>query len=69
MDTLDGDPHLADTDRIRNRWMKFRQLFPFLTSIALPLEMKGREYASCIRNIMVYGNETKFERAEIQMIR
>ena len=58
--------------------MKFRELFLFLTSIASPLEMKGRVYASCVRISMIYGSETrpllanvglKFERAEMEMIR
>ena len=42
-DTLGGDggADLADTVRIRNGWMKFREIFPFLTSRAPPLEMKG----------------------------
>ena len=42
-DTLDGDggADLAATARIRNGWMKFRELLPFLTSRAPPLEMKG----------------------------
>ena len=72
-DTLDGDGvvDLAVTARIRNGWMKFRELLPFLTSRAPP-------YASCVRSNMTYGSETmpllvdvglKFERAEMQMIR
>ena len=38
-DTLDGDggADLAATASIRNGWMKFRELFPFLTSRAPPL--------------------------------
>ena len=42
-DTLDGDGgvDLAATARIRNGWMKFRELLPFLTSRAPLLEMKG----------------------------
>ena len=79
-DTIDGDggPDLAATARIRNVWMNFRELLPFLTSRAPPLEMKGRVYASCVRSSMTYGSETrpllvdvglKFERAEMQMIR
>ena len=78
--TLDGDggADLAATTRIRNGWIKFRELFPFLTSRAPPLEMKGRVYASCVTSSMTYGSETrpllvdvglKFERAEMQMIR
>ena len=52
--------------------------FPFLTSRALPLEMKGQVYASCVRNSMTYGSKTrpllvevglKSEREEMQMIR
>ena len=40
-DTPDGDggANLADTARIRNVWMKLRELLPFLPSRALPLEM------------------------------
>ena len=79
-DTLDGDggADLAATVRIRNGWMKFRELLPFLTSRAPPLEMKGRMYASCVRSSMTYGSETRpvlvdvgleFERADMQMIR
>ena len=65
-DTLDGDggADLAATARIRNGWMKFQELLPFLTS---------RVYASCVRSSMTYGSETrpflvdvglKFERAD-----
>ena len=79
-DTLDGDSgaDLAATTRIRNGWMKFRELLPFLTSRVPSLEMKGQVYASCVRSSMTYGGETrpllvdvglKFERAEMQMIR
>ena len=78
--TLDGDggEDLAVTARIRNEWMKLRELMPFLISRAPPLEIKGRVYASCVRSNMTYGSETrpllvdvglKFERAEMQMIR
>ena len=82
-DTLDGDggADLAATARIRNGWMKFRELLPFLTSRAPSLEMKGRPrrvYASCVRSSMTYGSETgpllvyvglNFERVGMQMIR
>ena len=79
-DTLDGDSgaDLAATVRMRNGWMRFLELLPFLTSRSLPLGMKGRVYASCVRSSMTYGSETrpllvhvglKFERAEMQMIR
>ena len=69
---------LAATARIRNGWMKFRELLQFLTSRAPQLEMKGRVYASCVRSSMTYGSETrpllvnvglKFERADMKMIR
>ena len=80
LDTLDGygGADLAATGSITNGWMKFRELLPFLTSKAPPLERKSRVYASCIRSSMTYGCETrpllvdvglKFERAEMQMIR
>ena len=74
----DGGADLDATARIRNAWMKFRELLPFLTSRAPPLEMKGQLYASCVRSSMTYGSETrpllvdvglKFERAEMHMIR
>ena len=74
-DTLDGDggTDLAAIARIRNGWVKFRELLPFLTSRAPSLEMKGRVYASCVRSSMTNGSETrpllvdvglKFERAD-----
>ena len=79
-DTLDGDGRadLSATARIRNGWMNFRELLPFLTSRAPPLKMKDHVYANCVRNDMTYGSEArpllvdvglKFERAEMQMIR
>ena len=51
-DTLDGDVGMvhADTARINNGWMKFRELLPFITSRAPQLVMKGRVYASCVRS-------------------
>ena len=77
--TLDGDggADLSATAKIRNGWMKFRELLSFLTCRAPPLEMKVRVYASFVRSSMIYGSETrpllvdlglKFERAEMQMI-
>ena len=55
-DTLNGNGRadLAATARIRNGWMKFRELLPFLISRAPPLEMKGRVYASCVKSSMPY---------------
>ena len=51
-DTLDGDggADFAATAISRNGWIKFRELFPFLTSRAPPLKMKGRVYANCVRS-------------------
>ena len=74
-DTLDGDggTDLAATARIRNGWMKFRELFLFFAPRDAPLEIKGRVYASCVRSSMTYGSKTRhllfdvglqFERAE-----
>ena len=59
-DTLDGDggADRVATARIRNGWMKFRELLPFLTSRAPPLKMKDRVYTSCVRSSMTYGSET-----------
>ena len=59
-DTLDGigGVDLAATARIRNGWMKFRELLPFFTSRATPLDMKARVYASCVRSSLTYGSET-----------
>ena len=79
-DTLDedGGVDFAAITRIRNGWMKFQEILPFLTYRVLPLEIKAQVYASCIRSSMTYGNETRpllvhvgltFERAEMQMIR
>ena len=53
-DTLDGDggADLSATARIRNGWMKFRELFPFSDIQSSLLEMKGRVYSSCVRSSM-----------------
>ena len=60
-DTLDGDGgvDLPATDIIRNGWMKFRELLPFLTPRYLQLEMKGQVYASCVRGSMTYKREIR----------
>ena len=39
--------------------MNFRELLPFLTYRAPPLEMKGGVYASCVRSSMTYGGESR----------
>ena len=68
---------LAATGRITTSPMKFRDILPFLTCRAPPLERKGQLYASCVRSSMTYRSETrpflvdvclKFERAELWMI-
>ena len=78
-DTLDGNgADIAAISRIRNGWMKFRELLSFLTSRAHRMEMKAQVYTCCVRSGMTYGSETmpllvdvglKFERADMQMIR
>ena len=79
-DTLDGDggADLATRTGIRNGWGRFRELLPFLTCRAPPLEMKGRVYARCVISSVTYGIENRalladvrvmLERAEMQMIR
>ena len=54
-----------------------KELLPFLTSRASPLDMNGRVYASCDQSSMVYGSDTRpflsgvglmSEIAEMQMI-
>ena len=51
---------LAATARIRNGWMKFRELLPFLYNIMT----YGSETRSLLVNVGL-----KFERAEMQMFR
>ena len=53
--TLDGDGgvDLAATARIKNGWIKFQELLPFLTSRAPLMKLKGRVYASCVRGMEV----------------
>ena len=54
-DTLDGNgADLTATSRIRNGWIKFRELLPFLTSRAHRLKMKAQVYACCVRSSMTY---------------
>ena len=57
-DTLygDGGTDLAATASIRNGWMKFRELRPFLTSIAPLLEMKYLMFVSCVRSSITCGS-------------
>ena len=76
-DTLDGHggADLAATARIRNEWIKFRELLPFLTNRANPLEMKGPVYDNSVRSSTTCGSEIrpllvdaglKFEKADIR---
>ena len=58
-DTLDGNGGVDLAARIRRGRMKFRELLPFLTSRAPPLQMKHRVYASCVKISMVYGSKIK----------
>ena len=55
----DGGLDLAATARIRNGWMKFRKLLPFLISRANPPERNGRVYRIRVRSSMIYGSETR----------
>ena len=50
---------LAATARIRNGWMKFREILKFLIYRAPPLEMKGRVYDSCSKSSITCGSETR----------
>ena len=76
--SVDGGVEAAVSARIRNGWLRFRQLAPFLASGAPPLWMKGRVYSACVRPSMIYGCETwpvrvdhvrRLEVAERRMIR
>ena len=55
-DTLDG-AGIAATARIRNGWMKFREVLPFLTSRA-----EGRVYTSCVKKWLMLGQSSKEQR-------
>ena len=43
----DGGADLAATARIRNGWMKFRELLPFLTSRAPPPPIGDERWSVC----------------------
>ena len=58
---------LSATARIRNGWIKVRELLPFLMK-GIPRVRKSMTYGSETRPLLVDA-ELKFERAEMQMIR
>ena len=79
-DTLDGGggADFASTARIRNGWMMFRELLPFLTSRSSPIGDERASVCQLCQKQHDLGSETrpllvdvglKFERAEMQMIR
>ena len=74
----DGGVESAVTARIRSGWCKFKELSAFLTSKAPALSVKGKVYAACVRQRMIYGSETwamrseqeqRLSRAEMKMVR
>ena len=75
---LDTD-RVVDTTviaRIHKGWTKFRELAPFLTSSAVPLEFKGTVYAACVGTSMRIWNlalkaehTQKLNRTEASMLR
>ena len=44
--------------RVRSGWKSFRVLLPLLASRFIPLKTKGRLYAACVKNVMVYCSKT-----------
>ena len=73
-----GGAEASTIARVRSGWKSFRVLLPLLASQIISLKTKGRLYVACIRNVMVYGNETwplkveditRISRADKMMIR
>ena len=48
----------ASIARTKAAWGKFKQLLPLLTSRALPLNIRGKVYKSCVRSVVLHGSET-----------
>ena len=76
--SADGGAELASVTRVRCAWGKFKELGGMLLKKDVPLKLKGRVYAACVRSVMIYGSETwsikleqtrRFERAEMRMVR
>ena len=53
-----GSCERASIARTKAAWGKFKQLLPLLTSRALPLNIRGKVYKSCVRSVMLHGSET-----------
>jgi len=59
-DMLDADEGCdsAVTARVRSAWKKFREYLPVLTGQGFSLKLKGKVYATYVRNCLMHGNET-----------
>ena len=53
-----GGAESGSIARVRSGWGKFRELLPLLTMRGLPLHLKGKVYASCVRSVMTHASET-----------
>ena len=63
---------------IHTGWLKFRELSCLLIGKGMSLKFKGIIYTTCIRPVMLYGNETwatkvedirEMQRSEMRMLR
>ena len=53
-----GGAEASSVTRTRCAWKKFRELLPTLSSRTFSLKKKGSFYQSCVRPVLLYGNET-----------
>ena len=53
-----GGCERASIAKTKVAWGKFKQLLSLLTSRALPLNIRGKVYKSCVRSVMLRGSET-----------
>ena len=76
--SADGGAELASLSRVRYAWSKFKELGGLLMKKDVPLKLKGKIYAACVRSTMTYGSETwpikvdeikRLERTEMRMVR
>ena len=63
--------------RVRSAWKKFCEYLPIPTGKGFLLKLKGKVYAACVRNCLMYSSETwpitvehelKLNRTEMSMI-
>jgi len=49
----------ASRARVKITLIRFRDLAPILMERGISLVLKGELYSACVRNVMVYGCETR----------